>query len=91
MAREGRVSVGKGVEALQWPWGLLRVPGALEVLQALGDFHVQVQTVQSALQHCLGVPFVAPSRLQRRGGGDAATLSGSALCGAQQVAAQRRR
>ena len=46
------------------------MPGALEVLQALGDLHVQVQTVQSALRRCLGVPFLAPTRLQRRGGGD---------------------
>ena len=49
------------------------MPGALEVLRALGDLHVQAQTVQSALQHCLGVPFVAPSRLQRRGGSDRET------------------
>ena len=49
------------------------MPGALEVLRALGDLRVQVQTVQSALQHCLGVLFVAPSRLQRRDGGDRKT------------------
>ena len=55
------------------------MPGALEVLRALGDLHVQARTVQSALQHCLGVPFVAPSRLQRRGGGDRKQALQSAL------------
>ena len=55
------------------------MPGALEVLRALGDLHVQARTVQSALRHCLGVPFVAPSRLQRRGGGDRKQALQSAL------------
>ena len=68
VAREARVSVGKGVEALQWPWG----PAGAGRFSCAGCNTVWECPLRRpagcsaeaavTLQHCLGVPFMAQWR-----------------------------